>query len=223
MIAPRVAHVCVRVLAAVAVVVALLLPRDAHAAFKPPPLRGHIADPSGQLTPDDALYLDNKLESFRRRTGFELVALVLRSLEGETIDDVAYTAFNTWEVGDKGRDNGVLLVISTGDRKVRIETGKGVGGALTDLQSNDIIRETIAPRLREGRLRDAIDDGSGAIANALMSGSTPAERAPPKLSPLTIGIGIAVLVVIVVLLIVSPTFRSIFFFVLQIFSIFGGR
>jgi len=63
------------------------------------------------------------------------------SLGGEPIEDIAYTTFNTWKIGQHGADNGVLLVLAPGDRRVRIETGKGVGGALTDLQANDISTE----------------------------------------------------------------------------------
>src|SRR6185436_945485 len=103
---------------------------------------------------------------------------VVGSLEGETIDDIAYKTFNAWGVGQKGKDNGVLLVIAPNERKVRIETGLGVGGALTDLQSNDIIRQVIAPKLKDNRFFEAIDQGTNAIAEALIKGTPGGEKAP---------------------------------------------
>lgn len=137
-----------------------------------PAAHGHVVDTAGKLTAADIQYLDAKLDGYRRQSGFAIVAFVVGSLEGQVIDDVAYTAFNTWKIGDAGKDNGVLLVIAPNERKVRIETGKGVGGALTDLQSNDIIRQVISPRLKAEQYREAVDQGSGAIAKAL-SGEAP--------------------------------------------------
>src|SRR6185503_6999677 len=102
------------------------------------------------------------------------------SLDGEAIEDVAFATFNEWKLGKKGADNGVLLVIAPAERRVRIETGKGVGGDLTDLQSNDIIRKDIAPLLKEDRFHDAIASGATAIAEALRPGAAPRpQQAPP--------------------------------------------
>jgi uncharacterized protein len=196
--------------------------REALAAFTPPPLNGHVVDTAGKLTDADIRYLDQKLDRLRRKTGFAIVAFVVGSLEGETIDDVAYKAFNAWEIGEKGRDNGVLLVIAPSDRKVRIETGKGVGGALTDLQSNDIIRGRINPLLQQDRFREAVDQGTTAIARTLVKGSPedkpsapPSARERPSLMNTLMLIGLGILVII--LAIVSPTFRHILFF----FLLFG--
>lgn len=215
------------VAAALALVVALVA-SPAHAEFKPPPLTGHVVDTSGRLSPSDVRYLDRKLDRIRRQTGFEIVAFVVGSLEGETIEDVAYETFNTWQIGQQGADNGVLLVIAPSERRVRIETGKGVGGALTDLQSNDIIRRTINPLLRQERFRDAIDRGTSAIAEALVAGTPESERrsAPPQQrkapSPVAIGITAVGLVLAVLLAIVSPGFRMFLWVLLQAL-LFSGR
>jgi uncharacterized protein len=138
-------------------------------AFTPPPIDGHVTDTAGRLSPTDRAFLNARLAQLNEKTGHEIAVLVVGSLGGETIDDVAYTTFNTWKVGKAGRDNGVLLVIAPAERRVRIETGKGVGGALTDLQSNEIIRQHIAPKLRQNDFRGAIADGTDAIAAALVS------------------------------------------------------
>ena len=104
------------------------------------------------------------------------------SLEGEPIEDVGYQLIQTWKPGQKGKDNGVVLVIATGERRIRIETGKGVGGDLTDLQSNDIIRRRIAPLMRENRVHDAILAGVDGIAEAL-SGTGTTRRQPGQRPP----------------------------------------
>jgi uncharacterized protein len=207
----------------------LLVAPGARAAFTPPPLDGHVVDTAGKLSQADIRRIDAKLEDVRRTTGFEIAALLVGSLEGEEIDDVAYKVFNAWELGNKGKDNGVLLVIAPAERKVRIETGKGVGGALTDLQSNDIIRTEITPSLRQERYGEAVDRGTTAIARTLVAGSAddPALRRPrehpPEAAPSllrTIGWGIGI-VVYLVLLVVSPTFRTLVFYLL-LFGRGGG-
>jgi uncharacterized protein len=215
-----------RLAAALALLCAILAFALPSLAFTPPRLEGHVVDTAGKLGADDVAYLDGKLDAIRRRTGFEIVAFVPGSLEGEPIDDVAYTSFNAWGLGRKGADNGVLLVIAPTERKVRIETGKGVGGALTDLQSNDIIRQKIAPLLQQERFRDAIDQGTAAIAAELVKGTPEAQQRRPRahrtaepMSPVKlIGGGIALLLVIF-LAIVSPAFRSFLWLLL----FFGGR
>ena len=215
--------------AALALVASLLYPRAALAAYVPPALEGHIVDQSGKLTTGEVRALDAKLDRIRRETGFEIVAFLPASLGEETIDDVAFATFNTWGIGRKGTDNGVLLVIAPNERKVRIETGKGVGGALTDLQANDIFRGRIIPMLQAERFRDAVDQGTSGIAEALVAGTpanerppaAPTVRAPPSLTSIAIGAG--VLLLIIILSIVSPAFRSVLWFVLRIAFFFGGR
>ena len=184
------------VLAAALLVVLCLAAGSAVAASKvtlPPQLDGHVVDTSGTLSRGEVLDLDGKLESIRLRTGFAIVALVVGPLQDEPIEDVAYRAFNTWQIGEKGKDNGVLIVVAPVDRHVRIETGKGVGGALTDLQSNDIIRDDMSPLLRQGRLHDAIDVGASAVAKDLVAGTPGAGTRPvtapvATLSPLTMAV-----------------------------------
>jgi uncharacterized protein len=217
------------VVAAVLLAIALFVPRAAFGAQKLalPPLEGHVVDLSGALSREDVVSLDGKLESIRLRTAFAIVALVTGPLQDEPIEDVAYTAFNTWQIGEKGKDDGVLIVIAPSDRRVRIETGKGVGGALTDLQSNDIIRNEMSPLLQQGRLRDAIEVGADAVAKALVEGTPGATVRPsgppaaPVMSPLTMALIAGGILLVIVLLIVSPTFRSMFFTILQMFFIFG--
>jgi len=205
----------------------------AFAAFTPPPLDAHVVDTSGALSEAQVRAIDRKLDGYLRRTGFAIVAFIPRSLEGESIEDVAYRTFNAWQIGDKGKDNGVLLIIAPSERKVRIETGKGVGGALTDLQTNDIINQTIVPLLQQGRVPEAVDRGTSAIARTLAADLPPDQtrspgndraRPPPAAppSPLKIGAVAAGIFLVIVLAVVSPAVRSFLWFFLAIFFRGGG-
>jgi len=181
--------------------------------YVPPPLHGHVVDASGRmLAPGDVMALDRKLGAIRKQTGFAIVALVVGSLADASIEDVAYAAFNAWKIGDQGKDNGVLVVVAPVERKVHIETGKGVGGALTDLQANDIIRTTMGPLLAQGRIADAIDAGTAAIAVALMQDAPAVKPAPRRgMSAMKLGFLVGALAVgalILILSIVSPAFRT---------------
>ena len=128
------------------------------------------------------LRIDHKLDQARQQTGFAVVVFVPASLEGEDIADVAYTTFNAWGVGTKKGDDGVLLVIAPQEKKTRIETGKGVGGALTDLQSSHINREVINPLLKQGQYFEAIDKGTDAILHELVTRDAGRRERPGKRS-----------------------------------------
>jgi uncharacterized protein len=216
-------------LAAVAAIVGLSLPAF---AFTPPPLDGHVVDTANALTRDQVLSLDLKLEDVRKRSGFEIVAFIAGSLDGESREDVAYKCFNTWKIGQKGLDNGVLLLIAPHERQYFIATGKGVEGQLTDLQSDDILQQQVVPALKENRIFDAADHGTTAIARTLAgaaatSGSrgSRAKPAPPPMTTTEIGVTIGAIVLILFLAIVSSTFRSMLGFLLQLLfsGLLGGR
>jgi uncharacterized protein len=218
----------IRFAAALAALVAVLSLSLSALAFTPPPLRGHVVDTAGKLSQRDIDALDAKLEAYRQQSGNAIVVFVIGSLEGEPIEDVGYTVGNAWKVGEKDKDNGVLLLIAPNERKVRIETGRGVGGGLTDLQSNDIIRNVIAPLLQQDRFRDAVDAGTTAIAKALggeapMKPSVGRRGPPPRQQPTGIPLpALIALGVVVLLAIVSRTFRQILWWVVTAMLFRGG-
>lgn len=224
---------------AVALVFAFVFaPARAQAAtWTPPPLNGHVVDTARALTQDEARALDLKLDAARKQTGFAVVVLILPQLpEGLTIEDVGYAAGNAWGVGSKAGDDGVLLINAVAERKLRIETGKGVGGGLTDIESSHINREVIGPLLKEGRTYDAMNAGTDAILKALventpdgksqsgMGKQTPSQKVPgagksavESASAEDLGqmaIWLVVVVGVIGLAIWSPTFRQILFFFL---------
>ena len=145
----------------------LLFGRSAAAMFVPPPITGHVTDTAGKLTRDERLALDKKLEDYRLCSLHEVAVLVTGSLEGEPVDDVAYKTFRAWKIGRKKEDDGVLLVIAPTERKLRIETGKGVGGVFTDVESARILADKVKPHLKDDATFTAIDEGTTAIGAAL--------------------------------------------------------
>lgn len=172
--------------------VAMLLTSPTWAApYRPPPIAGHVTDAAQKLTPAQVKALDQKLADYRKCSGNHVAVFLAASLEGKTIEDVAYETFNTWKIGESKKDNGALLVLAPNERKVRIETGKGVGGNLTDIQSKDILREKVSPRLKKDDFFGAVDEGTTAIGAALGGcamhatvDAPPPEPPPPPRPPL---------------------------------------
>jgi uncharacterized protein len=200
-------------LAAICVAVLSCALRKARAEVVLGRLEGHVVDLAGALTSAEEATLEARLDRERRERGFTIVTLVVRSLDGEPIEDLAYRAFNTWQIGDEERDDGVLLVVALEDRRARIETGKGVGGALTDIESVHILRDTVGPRLAEGRSFEALDAGTRAIAERLEhGGAATGEPAPNgQTGPAGFPWLLVLLGLALVLSIVSPTARAAIF------------
>lgn len=192
-----------------AIALGFLLPATTRVAwaYQPPPLTGHVVDPDGLLDAASRSAVEAKLVAYEKQKGPQIVVLVLASLGGETVEDVAYGAFNTWKLGSREKDDGVLLLIAKGDRVARIETGKGVGGVLPDLQTARILREHVSPHMREGKIDRAVDAGTTAIAQTLSRdpAAAPAPAAKPETwfdrlpMPLKILVVILALILILVL------------------------
>jgi uncharacterized protein len=152
-------------------------------AFVVPELTGRVVDPAGKLSSDEKQALEDKLAAFEQGTTNQIAVFVAPSLGGESIEDVSYKVAKTWKLGQAGKDNGVLLTIAPVERKIRIETGKGVGDRLTDLRCNDIIRNRIGPELKQERFYAGIDHGVDDIIGSLQPGWTyggHTYQAPPQ-------------------------------------------
>jgi len=160
----------------------LLLIGAPAVAFHVPEPQGYVTDVAGALTAAERSELDGRLRAYDQRTGNQVVVFIPASLEDEPREDVAYQVFQNWRIGAKGKDNGVLLLWAPKERQVYIQTGKGVGGALTDAQAGRIIRELMRPLLQANRNAEALKVGTDAIMNALdvdSSGVVP----PPAQAP----------------------------------------
>jgi uncharacterized protein len=127
-------------------------------ALDVPKLKDRVTDLAGKLTPDQISRLDSKLQELERTDSTQVAVLIIPSLEGESPEDYSMRVVETWKLGQKGRDNGALLIIAIKERKIRIEVGYGLEGTLTDARSSQIKRNVISPRL-EGDFYGGIDAG----------------------------------------------------------------
>lgn len=142
-------------------------------AFEVPPLTSHVNDRAGLLEPDDRARLDAKLASYEQRTGQQLVLLVVASLNGDALENAAVEVYNTWKLGARGKDDGLLMLVVTEDRRVKIEVGDGLEGSVTDALAGRVIRNVITPAFRERDYVGGIDRAFDALMTAA-SGSAPA-------------------------------------------------
>ncbi len=145
-------------------------------ALDVPPLSGRIVDLAHIIPADVAAALDQELEAHETKTGNQVAVLVLPSLDEEPLEAYSHRVATTWALGQKSRDNGVLLLIALRERKVRIEVGYELEGTLTDLRSSRIIRNTIVPRFRAGDMPGGIADGVRAILHTIEGTGAPPER-----------------------------------------------
>jgi uncharacterized protein len=110
-----------------------------------------------------------------RATGAQVVVAVFPSLDGESLEDFSIRLAEKWRVGRKALDDGAIILVFVADRKVRIEVGYGLEGAVPDIVAGRIIRESIAPRFREGRYDAGLEAAARAIY-AQVETKAPAER-----------------------------------------------
>ena len=111
--------------------------------------------------------LEARLAAFEGESSTQIVVATIPSLDGEEIADFANRLFERWGIGQKGKDNGVLLLVAAGDRKARIEVGYGLEDRLTDALSRRILEERLFPAFRQGRYAAGIDDACEGIMQAV--------------------------------------------------------
>jgi len=146
--------------------VLLLLPLTAI-ALDVPHATGYVNDHAGLLSPSTRLKLEHFLEKFEKSDSTQIAVLTIPSLEGESLEGYALKVAEQWGIGQKGKDNGALLLIAKAERKVRIEVGYGLEGRLTDLLAGRIIDYEITPRFKQGDFDGGVIAGVAAIAEAV--------------------------------------------------------
>ena len=138
-------------------------PRVSLAAFVVPEKpAGFVSDFAGMMSAEEVSALESKLSAFNATTTIEIAVVTIKSLDGDTIENAAQKIFDTWKIGKAKADNGALVLVSLEDRKARVQTGYGLEGALTDIQSSQIINEDIVPAFRAEKYYEglslAVDD-----------------------------------------------------------------
>jgi uncharacterized protein len=139
-----------------------------------PYLTGRIVDDAEILSEGARKSLDATLKAHEDRTSNQVVVLTVPSLEGESVEQFATRVFETWKLGQKAKDNGVLLVIAAKDRRLRIEVGYGLEGTLTDVDASRIVRNVITPRFKDQDYDGGVTAGVDAIVGKLEGRENPA-------------------------------------------------
>ena len=143
-----------------------------------PLLSGRVTDNAGILSAETVSRLTALLKAHEDSTSNQVAVLTIASLDGEALESYSMRVAETWKLGRKEHDNGVLLLVVRDDRKVRIEVGRGLEGNLPDITCGLIIRKVIAPRFRDGDYDGGVNAGVDAILASLQgSYSPPAEDA----------------------------------------------
>ncbi len=132
-----------------------------------PYLSGRVVDEAGLLSEDAVRQLEERLGAHENETSNQVVVLTIPSLEGEVIEQYSLKVAEAWQLGQSDKDNGALLLIARDDRKLRIEVGYGLEGALNDAVSARIIRNEIVPRFKDGEFEAGVNAGVGAMLAAI--------------------------------------------------------
>ncbi|MDW8311403.1 MAG: TPM domain-containing protein [Burkholderiales bacterium] len=147
-----------------------------------PPLGARVTDTVNLLPAAERSSLEARLGSFEQKTGGQLAILIVATTQPETIEQYALRVAETWKIGQAQRDNGVVIVLATQDRKVRIEVGRGWEGALPDVEAKRIIREVMAPFFKQNQfaqgLSAAVDKIELAVAREAGPGDPAWQPAP---------------------------------------------
>ncbi|MGD0918423.1 MAG: TPM domain-containing protein [Thermodesulfobacteriota bacterium] len=155
----------------------LMFPSFAAYGLDVPRLQGYVNDYAGMISLQTKSKIEEELRAFEQSDSTQIVILTIPSLEGEDIRGFGIKVGDTWKIGQKGKDNGAILIVSKQERKIGIEAGYGLEGKLTDLMSGRIIDGVIKPRFKEGDFDGGFIAGVSALI-AATRGEFKAEERP---------------------------------------------
>jgi len=149
-------------------------------ALTVPQYQGYVTDLAGMISPAARQRLEQTLLAFEQSDSTQIAVLTIPSLESDALEDFSIRTVEAWKIGQKSKDNGVLLLVSKGDRKIRIEVGRGLEGVLTDLLAGRIVDQVITPRFKAGQLDEGFEAGVSAIISATRGEFKGSGRVPGK-------------------------------------------
>ncbi len=156
--------------------VILLFAITAVLAVAVPRLKGRVNDYAGMLSSYTERQLDDTLRQLEKTDSSQIVVLTIPSLQGDNLETFSIRVAEKWKIGQKGFDNGAILLIAKKERKIRIEVGYGLEGRLTDLVSGQIIRNVIVPQFRSGNIDRGISGGVQAMIKVVRGEFTAPEN-----------------------------------------------
>lgn len=169
-------HGLLALVLAALLVLAAMPARAAELSF--PALSGRVVDAANILPADRRAALEARLKAYEEKTSDQVVVATVPSLQGTTVEDFANRLFRHWKIGQAKTNNGVLLLVAPTERKVRIEVGYGLEGALTDALSRVVIASAITPRFKEGDYAGGVAAGVDGILSILSKDAEEWQRRP---------------------------------------------
>jgi uncharacterized protein len=192
--------------------VLLALVCAAAAALTFPQLSGRVVDEAGILDAATRAELTQKLADLEAKSTDQLVVVTLRSLQGTSIEDYGYQLGRAWQIGQQGKNNGVLLIVAPNERKVRIEVGYGLEGTLTDAISSFIVQTSILPRFKANDYPGGIKRGAEDIVQVLTGDAEEYKQRAAKTSSRTDSpddLFLTIVIVVFILVMLWNIYRSI--------------
>ena len=153
---------------------AALAPASAQPKF--PTLTGRIVDEAGLLQPADHAAILDLMRKLEEKSTDQIVVYTTKSLQGYPIEDFGYQLGRFWQIGQKDKNNGIILIVAPSDKKVRIEVGRGLEPQMTDLMSGLIVRNVILPAFRRGDFAGGITAGVHDIRDVLLGDTAEVEQ-----------------------------------------------
>ncbi|HEX8020607.1 TPM domain-containing protein [Mucilaginibacter sp.] len=158
-----------------------------------------VTDYTNTLSPADKQRLETKLVTYNDSTSTQIAVVILKSTGSYDINDYGVQLLRKWGIGQKDKNNGVLVLVAIGDRKMSIQTGYGAEGSLPDIVTQDIIQNDLKPHFKQGDYYGGLDAGTNSIFKA-MKGEYKAAKKKQNNSG-TGSAGLIVLMIVVVILI----------------------
>ena len=154
----------------------LFPPAYAAAEIAVPPLKARVTDLTATLTSDQRAALEQKLAALEARKGSQVAVLLVPTTQPETVEQYAIRVFDQWKLGRKGMDDGVLLLVAKNDRKLRIEVGYGLEGAIPDAIAKRVVDEDIVPLFKQGNFYGGISAGADRVSKLIEGELMPPPR-----------------------------------------------
>jgi uncharacterized protein len=194
-----------------------------------PPLTGRIVDQANVIPAATRSAIEPKLADLESKSGIQLVVATVPSLQGQEIEPYANQLFRAWKLGEKSKNNGVLLLVAPNERRVRIEVGYGLEKTLTDALGKIIVTNAIAPRFKAGDFGGGVARGVDDIITVLTTDASewqkrPAVRVDSDPTPDVVAwLLVVALFVFVGAIVISSSFRSLIFGMLAGMAASSGR
>lgn len=134
-----------------------------------PEADGWVTDVSGVMDDQAEEQVERMIQGIKDNNGYEIAVLLVPTLQGQSVEEYSMAIAEKWKVGTADKDDGVILLIATDDRKVRIEVGGGLEGGLNDGTSGEILDHVVLPFLKEGNYNEAVRQGVFAINETVLS------------------------------------------------------